>query len=76
VTEYLNDASGDIDYWGLTHVQAAHHHARLSRMYADRATRYADNAVRYAHRAVIGNRVVMVLAAFSLALAILKLVIA
>lgn len=54
--DYPNTASGDVDCWGLTHVQAARYHARLSRMYADQATLFAELAVKYARQ---GERVAL-----------------
>ncbi len=66
MNEHPNNTRGDVAYWGLTHAQAAHHHARIARM-------YADQAVRYTRRAAIGNRIAMVLAGLGIALAVVKL---
>lgn len=38
-------------YWGLTHAQAAHYHARLSRYFAREFQRYADLSTKYAMQA-------------------------
>lgn len=50
---YPDTSCGDVAYWGLTPTQAVRHHARLARMYSDRATRFADLSVMYARRAEI-----------------------
>ncbi|GIF08694.1 hypothetical protein [Actinoplanes siamensis] len=45
---YPNDSRGDVQAWGLTHVQAARYHARLGTYHARQARHYADKAVRSA----------------------------
>lgn len=50
MNDYPNDSWGDVDYWGLTPVQATRYHARLACMHADASVRFAELAVHYARQ--------------------------
>lgn len=76
MSEYPNNARGDAAYWGLTYVQAAGYHARLSRMYADRAARFRDLSVAYARKSIIASRISLTLAVIAVTLVIVGAVIA
>lgn len=76
VSEHPNTARGDVAYWGLTHVQAAHYHARISRMYANRAAHFRDLAVAYAQKAIIASRISLTLAIVAVALVVIRIVVA
>jgi hypothetical protein len=75
VSDYPNTARGDVDFWGLTHVQAARYHARLSRMHADACGRFADLATMHARKAEIAARIGVGFALTSLAITIARQVI-
>jgi len=75
LASYPNTARGDVACWGLTSVQAARYHARLSRMHADTSTRFADLAAHYGRRSRIASRISICLAAVALVMAVVSAVV-